>query len=488
MERKESGKKSSALNNHNEMKVLINKLLQISAVPQEKDVSKLLENHKDMTVIIETIKKLQKKVVTEDKNRTSGRTCPAIIERFTNWFKENGAELEGCDIREIENYGLGFITNTKIPEFSLVISVPKKLMLTVDAAKKTPLKQLIEKDDLLGNMPNITLAVFLLYEKYKSESFWKPYIDILPNTYNTVLYFTVDELLELKGSPTFEKALCINKCIIRQFAYFYKLFNTSEDSVSHIMRKRFSFEDYCWAVSSVMTRQNKVPSENGITRIDALIPLWDICNHMNGTITTDYNPDLKRCECLALKTYQPGEQFFIFYGERSNAELFLYNGFVYEENEHDIYWIQLGISKDDPLREQRTELLKMFSFELNESFFLTKDGEPINDGILKFIYIFKMNQEHLEYWLKSEGYNFSLCLNIQESWSFLQTRLKLLLGTYKTTIEEDLKLLQEEQLSPNRKLAIRMRLTEKMILKKGIDYADRMIERNAIESIEKIQI
>ncbi|XP_056631970.1 actin-histidine N-methyltransferase [Diorhabda sublineata] len=482
MGRKGSGKKSkksSALNNHNEINELMDKLLLISTLPQETDVSKLLENHKDMTVIIETIKKLQKKVVNEDKNRTSGRTCPAIIDRFTNWFKENGAELEGCDIREIENYGLGFITNTKIPESSLVISVPKKLMLTVDAAKKTPLKQLIEKDYLLGNMPNVTLAVFLLYEKYKSESFWKPYIDILPNTYNTVLYFTVDELLELKGSPTLEKALCKNKSIIRQFAYFYKLFNTSEDSVSQIMRKRFSFEDYCWAVSSVMTRQNKVPSEDGKDAINALIPLWDICNHMNGTITTDYNPDLKRCECLALKTYQPGEQFFIFYGARTNADLFLHNGFVYEENVHDGYWIKLGISKSDPLREQRKELLKKFSLEPTGSFFLRKGSDPVDDVLLRFINIFNMNQEQLKYWLESNESSVFQCLNInfeKKCWSFLQARLKLLLGTYKTTIEEDLKLLQDEQLSPNRKLAIRMRLTEKMILKNGIDYVDRMMQ------------
>lgn len=486
MGRKGSGnksKKSSALNNHNEINELIDKLLRISTLPQEPDLSKCLENHREMCVIIEKIKKLQTNGV-EEKNTTISRTSAAIIDRFTNWYEENGAELKGCDIQEIENFGLGFITNIEIAASSLVISVPKKLMLTVEAAKKTPLKKLIEKDHLLGYMPNVALAIFLLYEKYKPESFWKPYIDILPTTYNTILYFTVDELLELKGSPTLETALRQVKSIARQYAYFHKLFNTSDDAVSQLMRKRFNYEDYCWAVSSVMTRQNTVPSEDGENTINALIPLWDICNHINGTITTDYNPDLKRCECLSLKTYQPGEQFFIFYGARTNADLFLHNGFVYEDNEHDGYWIKLGISKSDPLREKRTELLKNLSMQPTGNFFLKKGPVPIDGALLAFVRIFNMNYEQLRHWLendRSDDVQYLECaLDTsleKKSWTFLQARLKLLLGIYKTTLEEDLKLLEDKQLSANRSLAIRMRTTEKMILKNGIDYVDQYIKQ-----------
>lgn len=39
-----------------------------------------------------------------------------------------------------------------------------------------------------------------------------------------------------------------------------------------------------WAVSTVMTRQNLVPSSDGKTMIPALIPLWDLCNHKNGKV------------------------------------------------------------------------------------------------------------------------------------------------------------------------------------------------------------
>lgn len=39
-----------------------------------------------------------------------------------------------------------------------------------------------------------------------------------------------------------------------------------------------------WAVSSVMTRQNQIPTEDGRQVTLALIPLWDMCNHKNGLV------------------------------------------------------------------------------------------------------------------------------------------------------------------------------------------------------------
>lgn len=39
-----------------------------------------------------------------------------------------------------------------------------------------------------------------------------------------------------------------------------------------------------WAVSTVMTRQNFVPSIDGNSMLNALIPMWDMCNHTNGKV------------------------------------------------------------------------------------------------------------------------------------------------------------------------------------------------------------
>ncbi len=43
--------------------------------------------------------------------------------------------------------------------------------------------------------------------------------------------------------------------------------------------------DCRWAVATVMTRQNQIPSSRSDAAITALIPLWDMCNHCNGQVS-----------------------------------------------------------------------------------------------------------------------------------------------------------------------------------------------------------
>lgn len=50
-------------------------------------------------------------------------------------------------------------------EGSLVLTVPSKVMMTENDARDSSLSEFIAKDPLLQNMPNITLALFLLLEK-----------------------------------------------------------------------------------------------------------------------------------------------------------------------------------------------------------------------------------------------------------------------------------------------------------------------------------
>ncbi|KAJ8954930.1 hypothetical protein NQ314_006992 [Rhamnusium bicolor] len=220
----------------------VDKLLRISTIPQQPNVLKALENQREISLITDKLKDLE--INKDSRNSVGNRATTATIDNFVKWVNENGAELKGCTITEFKGFELGLKVNTDIPQSSLVIAVPRKLMLSIETARKSELKDLMEKDQILKNMHNVALAIFLLVEKFKKNSFWKAYIDILPSTYSTVLYFTMDDLEELKGSPTLEIALRQIKSIARQYAYFHKLFHSSEDSVSRLMRDRFTYEEY----------------------------------------------------------------------------------------------------------------------------------------------------------------------------------------------------------------------------------------------------
>lgn len=201
-----------------------------------------LDLQKKLTELIEKIQKLENGM--EFPTLVDNRLDSAILNQFTEWMTTNGAKFDGIEIAEFAGYELGLKTNVNIDKSSLIISVPRNLMLTYDAAKKSELKNLIVDDMILSKMPNVALAVFLLLEKFKENSFWKPYIDTLPQTYSTILYFNVDDLKELHGSPTLESSLRVIKSIIRQYAYFYKIFNTNDDPACKILRKHFTFNQY----------------------------------------------------------------------------------------------------------------------------------------------------------------------------------------------------------------------------------------------------
>lgn len=121
-----------------------------------------------------------------------------------------------------------------------------------ETARDSILGNLIDKDPMLQRMPNVALALHLLIEKNSPVSHWEPYINVLPATYNTVLYFSLDQLKLLKGSPAMEDAIRQYKYVARQYAYFYRKFQNT------VIRDYFTFDDYRWAVSTVMTRQNQV--------------------------------------------------------------------------------------------------------------------------------------------------------------------------------------------------------------------------------------
>ena len=69
------------------------------------------------------------------------------------------------------------------------LSIPYKMLITVDGAQRHPVlgpiikanPQLFSEEEK-GDWEQLTLVLYLIYEyNLKEESFWKPYIDLMPN-------------------------------------------------------------------------------------------------------------------------------------------------------------------------------------------------------------------------------------------------------------------------------------------------------------------
>lgn len=99
-----------------------------------------------------------------------------------------------------------------------------------------------------------------------------------------------------------------------------------------VIKKLIFLFYYRWAVSTVMTRENLIPrskpaeDDRAPPTIAALIPFWDMANHRNGSISSFFNVETQEMESKAQEDFKKGEQVFIHYGDRSNAELMTHNG------------------------------------------------------------------------------------------------------------------------------------------------------------------
>ncbi|XP_063828684.1 actin-histidine N-methyltransferase [Ostrinia nubilalis] len=441
--KKNSGKENNrTIQKRKELSVLVDKVLRLTSIFQAAcSLNKSWEHHLEIFEIL--------KEICNVETAYSGKSKPiprkANIEKYLQWLNDNEAQFEGVEISEFDGYELGLKAVKEFKEDSLILTVPTKVMMTEKNAHESELSEFIKVDPLLQNMPNITLALFLLLEKNNPDSLWKPYIDILPEKYSTILYFSLEELAALKPSPVFESSLKLYRSIARQYAYFYNKIHTLDLPVLKKLQEIFTFENYRWAVSTVMTRQNNI--QLGDNDVTAFIPLWDMCNHEHGKITTDFNKEKNRGECYALRDFKPGEQIFIFYGARSNADLFLHNGFVYPNNQHDSLSLSLGISAGDPLRESKQSLLTKLGLAGITHYNLYLGDNPVSAELLAFIRIFNMNQEELTKW-SSQGLPGDLVSSDAASaetvgaaidkraYTYLLTRCGLIKASYKRDSDE----------------------------------------------------
>uniref|UniRef100_A0AAQ5ZY99 protein-histidine N-methyltransferase n=1 Tax=Amphiprion ocellaris TaxID=80972 RepID=A0AAQ5ZY99_AMPOC len=469
-----SGSGASAVVSPKEMMNLISELLQkcSSAAPP---AGKEWEEYIQIRGLVEKIRKKQKGMsIVFDGSRED------YFPDLMSWAQENGASCDSFTVADFGPEGYGLRATRDIKAEELFLWIPRKMQMTVESAQNSVLGPLYGQDRILQAMGNVTLALHLLCERANPASSWLPYIHSLPQEYDTPLYYQQEDVQLLLGTQAVQDVLSQYKNTARQYAYtFTAHIHTTHPAASKLpLKDSFTFDDYRWAVSSVMTRQNQIPTEDGSRVTLALIPLWDMCNHTNGLITTGYNLEDDRCECVALQDYKENEQIYIFYGTRSNAEFVIHNGFFFQDNAHDRVKIKLGVSKSERLYAMKAEVLARAGIPASCIFALHCSEPPISAQLLAFLRVFCMTEEELkDYLLGDRVINKIFTLGNSEFpvswdneiklWTFLETRAALLLKTYKTTSEEDQSMLEKPDLSLHSRLAIQLRLAEKQILEKA---------------------
>lgn len=281
------------------------------------------------------------------------RTADAFS-KFTAWLTEHGYEADKSPFRfdfaagESGDNATLFATRD-IPKDELFIRVTGDLILVPDLSPESPIGRLVAAVPALSDMPSITLALTVLLEASDPKSRFAPYIGVLPATF-TIPFgnFSAADSAALRPSPAASGVIKSIRAQIRNYTFIY--------SALHRMRlpefpvSIFSVNNYIWAVSVAMTRQNAIPVRSPPPL--ALIPVWDMCNHQPGPGTTSISltgdGDVL-VESRAMRTFKAGEPITMFYGERPNTQLLQFSGFVQPDNAYDFVPIYLHLAPDADL-------------------------------------------------------------------------------------------------------------------------------------------
>lgn len=473
----EAVNKKAALQTKQQITSLTDQLLKIcsQALPSS---AKLWEEYIEIHSLLKTVTELENGVHFPSGKREEH------FEEFIQWLREKGVAVDNVGIAHFSEGDWGLKAEKDIKDGELWLSVPREIMLSSLHPSSTRLAEILKTDPISKHMPQVFLALLVLEERLNPDSEWTAYFNILPSEYNTVLYFSPDELEFLKGSPCLEEALKQYRHIARQYAYYWQFLQRNHEARLLNLKDKFTFSGYRWAVSTVMTRQNAVPLPDGTEMLNALVPLWDMCNHTAGKLTTDFSLEKEALQCYAMQDYQKGDQIFIFYGKRPNSEFFIHNAFVDENNEFDSVAIKLGISKNDPLAEKKAVLLQQLQINPNDTFHLTKNQQPLTNELLAFIRVFAMEDGDLTAYLDTKNMEthcdllsidcvLSDALKLR-SWKFLQVRLSLLLKAYPSTLQEDEALMSDcsPAISSKAQMALLLRICEKRVLHHALDFVN----------------
>ncbi|KAI8875039.1 SET domain-containing protein [Backusella circina FSU 941] len=302
------------------------------------------------------------------------------IETYLNWITENGGTFRNIELRT-DNQGVGCVhTTADIQEDEKFASVPFKLAITEPVARKA-------FPSLSKFSGRIVLSIFLAQEKKREkESFYWPYIQILPETIMTPLYFDESDMNYIKNT-NLELATKERKS---------NLMEEYKEAVRNLTQNDISWDEFLWAYTVYSSRAfpYTLIDPTSKSNSEVLFPLVDALNHKPNTkITWERSGDIETGS-LSFISGQLSIQL-------SNEELLLGYGFCFEYNDHDHITIKPNF-KQDPDYETKLKILQQCHITSGNAdpytFYMLRNSIP--PSFFQLMRVLVMNTLELEYYFK----------------------------------------------------------------------------------------
>ena len=306
---------------------------------------------------------------------------------FLDWLRNNevtiSAKIELADLRD-RLTGRGVLATDDIEEDEELFSIPKSSILTVGTSSLP--KEV--KEDL--NDPWLSLIVAMVYEyQLGIESRWKQYFDVLPEQFDTLIYWSEKELEYLRGSAIVQKigktsadSMFLDQVmpLMRENMLTPRAQKFNKDEMlslchrmgSTIMAYAFDLEN------SSRTEEDgwEEDSDSDVVLPKGMVPMADMLN-----ADADRNNAKLFCEddkvvMKTIKAVKKGEELFNDYGPLPRAEVLRRYGYVTENYaKYDVVEISLNVIKDAALGD-----LKIGDLEVESRLGYLDEREALDDG------------------------------------------------------------------------------------------------------------
>lgn len=250
----------------------------------------------------------------------------------------------------------GVHARSHVPTNTLLMSIPRRCLITVEMGQATPIGQAILHADLDLDAPkHIFLMIYILWDRRVNgkSSFFYPYYEILPATLrNMPIFWSSEELAELDGSYLQHQIADRNQAIAEDYH--------SICQVAPHFSQIASLDDFKWARMCVCSRNFGLQMDGH--RTSALVPHADMLNHYRPRETKwTFDEDRQCFTITSLQSIESGAQVYDSYGQKCNHRFLLNYGFAVEDNrELDGFCpnevpIELHVSPDDSIFSEKVE-------------------------------------------------------------------------------------------------------------------------------------
>jgi len=398
-----------------------------------------------------------------------------LFKEFFSWLLKGGSKFPNLYLHFYSESYRAINAKRDIAEDSDILFVPHELIMTSEIARASEIGRAITRSGATLRSRHSFLATYLLAERANPNSYWKPYLDILPQTYETIPLFFEDGLLaELEGSMAMEKIRDRHESLRMEY--------------SNIVEKvpqmaQFSYESFVWARLVVITRIFGMVIDGQKT--EGLVPMADMLNHKRPRQTKwTYVANKRGFVITTLMSIGRNEEVFDSYGRKCNSRFFVNYGFVPEHNEDNEAILTFAMDNQDDLYTRKARLTNI---PPEQAFQIPIQYEDLNNKVKQaFSYARFLAANASELTRLEKRHQSKLRLqevppisieNETKSLNLFSAAASASLALFPHELEHDLKLLADETRYPffsNQRNIVLMRSGEKQVLSYYIELHKRI--------------